>query len=201
MRRMPKKVAYCTLDPEFPEKAYMIFLFILHNDQIVGTLPLDAIYDDTDHAADGVKQIIEQLESSQKPVTVPHECILIPITKYSLFPLKKEYWKKPSISYNEQTRIISFRPVLNNPSLFALLVTPYSYDDTVKKWYLHAAMPLANEKDVKPVERFMQVSDYVVEPRAKFAAIYTIGEKMRFNWNTKEVKTFERHQKESEVDN
>jgi hypothetical protein len=39
----------------------------------------------------------------------------------------------------------------------------------------------------------MLTSDYVVEPRAASAAIYTIGEKTRFNWYTKETKPFEKH--------
>jgi hypothetical protein len=190
---MPKSTEYCHLPPEFPDKGYMAFVFVLHKNHVLGSIPLDAIYTDTDEAAKAIERIIKQLDDSHKLITIPQECILIPVVKTSLFPLRKEYWKKPEISYDEQTRITTFRPVLDNPSLFSLLVTPYSYDDTTKKWFLSAAMPLKSIDDSKPIEQFMMTSDYVVEPRANAAALYTFGEKIRFNWTTKELKPFKKH--------
>ncbi len=190
---MSKEIAYCSLDPDFPETGYIGFLFILHDDNLLGTLPLDTIYTSIDHASEGIKAIFEQIKGTQKKITIPQECVLISIKKQSLLPLKKNYWKNPQINYSEHSRVTTFSPVLENPSLFSLLVTPFSYDDVVNKWYFTAAMPLYHKFNPKTIEAFMKFSDYVVEPRAKTAAIYTLEQKVRFNWMTKEIKEFEHH--------
>lgn len=188
---MPKKTEYCSLVPVFPETAYMLFLFILHKDELIGVIPLDSIYATTAMASEGVIQSVKQFETIDHSITVPEECLLIPLTRKSEYPLKKEFWEKPAISYNSQMRVKTFSSVIEYPSFYSLLVTPYVYDDKTNEWHFSAALPLIDPDDTKTIEHFMITSDHVVEPRAKNAAIYTMGKKLRFNWETKEIKPFD----------
>jgi hypothetical protein len=187
--RMPKKKTqeYCTLEPDFPESAYILFLFILHEGQRVGIVPLDAIYPTPDAASQAAHQVIDQLGETNH-ITVPEESLLIPITFQSLFTMKQGFWTKPTLSYDQQMRVRAFTPVLEHPTLYYLLVTPFVYDDSMHTWHLSATLPLLYTNPTATIENFMFASDQVVEPRAKFSAIYTIGDKLRFNWKTKDIK-------------
>jgi hypothetical protein len=192
MHRMSKKIDYCSLEPIFPNKAFMLFLFILHQDQLIGIVPLDSIYETPEAASEGVSETIKQFETTMgKEIIIPEECLLIPLNRNSLYPLRKGFWDKPTITYSTHMRMKTFAPVIDHPTFYSLLVTPYAFDDKFNKWYLHAALPLIDPTDKAAIERFMLNSDHVVEPRAKHAAFYTLGKKLRFNWQTKEIKHFD----------
>lgn len=187
---MTKTKEYGTLDPVFPKKAYLLFLFILHDEDIAGILPLEGIFTKLEDASIAIENTVQQLNNVPHPLTVPHETILFDLSFQSLVPLKKAYWDNPSLPYDTQTRLKTFSPLINNPFLYSLLVTPFAYDDNTDIWYLNAALPLL-KVDKSIIERFMLSSDQVVEPRAKHAAIYTITDKKRFNWSTKEITAFD----------
>lgn len=189
---MPKKkpVAYCSLTPQYPDSAFILFLFVLHQDDVVGIVPLDAIYETTDQAAEAAKQVFGQLHGTDQ-IIIPEECLIVPISRQSLYALREDFWQKPTISYTQEMRVHAFEPVAALPEMYALLVTPYTYDDAQKTWYLNAALPFLPTHEKQTIETFMNTSDQVVEPRATHAAIYTIEKKMRFNWKTKEIKKIE----------
>ncbi len=86
-------------------------------------------------------------------------------------------------------RVRAFAPVAHYPEMYSLLVTPFVYDDTVKQWHFSATLPfVANDMQQSVLEKFMYTSDQIVEPRAKYSAIYAMGEKLQFNWRTAETK-------------
>lgn len=188
---MKKTKDYCSLTPVFPDKAYLIYIFILHNGQLVALLPLDTIFSDPDTAIEGVKAAISQLDPVSQNMTILEECIIIPMQYQSLFSLKKEYWKKPVLHYSPQVRAKTFLPVIENPLFFSILVTPFVFDDTTSIWHFSAALPLINPPDTKEIEKFMYQSDHVVEIRAKNAAIYSLENKLRFNWKTGEFRKYD----------
>ncbi len=185
---MPKKkpIDYCSLEPDFPQEAYLLFLFILHEGESVGMVPLDAIYRTPEDAADAVDDVIEQLGQSEH-ITIPEEALIMRVTLTTLFPMKQEFWKKPSLSYDQHARVKAFSPVARHPEFYSLLVTPFAYDDAISSWFFNATLPFLYNGQTDIVEQFMQTSDQVVEPRAKHSAIYQIEEKNRFNWKTKEI--------------
>ncbi len=188
---MHDKKDYCSLTPEFPKKAFMLFLFILQEDNVLGSVPMESIYTTPKNAAYGVGQAMSHFNSLDKTITVPEECLLIPLSLNSLYPLKKGFWKKPEIKYDSQIRMKTFTKVLEYPEFFSLLVTPFSYEQDSNKWYLNATIPLPATNNSSIIEQFMLKSDQVVESKAKYAAIYNIEGKLRFNWQTNEMKRFD----------
>lgn len=181
---------YCSLEPVFPKEAYILFLFVLHKDQAIGLVPLDGIYETVEEAADATHDVLQQLGETEH-ITVPEECLLVPITLHSLFPMKRGYWSKPTLSYDQQLRVKAFSNVADCPSLYNLLVTPYLYDEMNDIWHLNATIPLVGDEHTNIIERFMKNSDQIVEPRAKYSAVYSLGDKLQFNWQTKEVKSID----------
>lgn len=186
-----KAVAYCSLEPTFPDQAYLVFLFVLHQGQQVGLVPLDGIYKSTELAAKAVETVLSQLSQTQN-ITVAEEALIIPIAKEQLFKMRRDFWTTPTFTYDQHMRVRAFSPVAHYPEMYSLLVTPYVYDDTTNEWHLSATLPFATKDKANDIiEQFMFNSDQIVEPRAKHAAIYRMGEKMQFNWRTGETKLIE----------
>ncbi len=186
-----KATAYCSLEPVFPDQGHIVFLFVLHEGQEIGLVPLDGIYETTEVATRAINTVLSQL-SETKNITVAEESLIIPINKKDLFHMQRSYWTTPSFTYDQQTRIRAFTPVAHYPEMYSLLVTPHLYDDATGIWHLHATLPFLAKDDAKIViEQFMLSSDQIVEPRAKHSAIYALGEKMQFNWRTGHTKLIE----------
>ena len=186
-----KAIAYCSLEPVFPEEAYVVFLFVMHEGQQVGLVPLDGIYQSTEKAAKAVESILSQISETQH-ITVAEEALIIPVFKTGLFAMRRDFWTTPSYAYDQHMRVRSFSQVAHYPEMYSLLVTPYVYDDAAKEWHLSATLPFVTNDDANTIiEQFMFSSDQIVEPRAKFSAIYRMGEKMQFNWRTGETKSIE----------
>lgn len=186
-----KAIAYCSLDPVFPEKAYLVFLFVIHEEQHIGLVPLDGIYETTEAAAAAVETILSQLSKTQH-VTVAEEALIIPIIKSDLFHMRRGFWTTPSFEYDQHMRVRAFAPVAHYPEMYSLLVTPYFYDEPANQWHLSATFPFATKNNANQIiEQFMYTSDQIVEPRAKYSAIYRLGEKMQFNWQSGETKIIE----------
>lgn len=186
-----KAIAYCSLEPEFPQKAFIVFLFVMHEGQQIGLVPLDGVYETTEIASRAVDTILSQL-SQTRNITVAEEALIIPIEKYDVFTMRKDFWTTPSFTYDQHMRVRAFSQVAHYPEMYSLLVTPYVYDDATRQWHLSATLPFVNKSDLNTViEQFMFTSDQIVEPRAKYSAIYRLGEKMQFNWQTGETKSID----------
>jgi hypothetical protein len=186
-----KATAYCSLEPVFPDQGHIVFLFVLHEGQEIGLVPLDGIYETTEIAAKAVDTVLSQL-SETKNITVAEEALIIPITRKDLFHMQRSYWTTPSFTYDQPMRIRAFTPVAHYPEMYSLLVTPYVYNDETGAWHLNATLPfLAKDNAKNVIEQFMLSSDQIVDPRAKHSAIYRLGEKMQFNWRTGQTKLIE----------
>lgn len=186
---------YCRLIPIFPKNAFLLYIFILHQDNILATIPMEPIYKTLKKAAKGVKDLISHFDSIDKTITIPEESLIFPLSFKTLYPLKRDFWKKPEISYNPQTRLKTFNKAFEYPDFFSLLVTPLIFDRNLKNWHFNAALPIISNTKQAMIEKFMFKSDYVVEPKAKYAAIYQIEKKVRFNWKTCKVKEFDNSSK------
>lgn len=180
-----------SLTPEFPKKAFLLFLFILQEDKVLSTIPMESIYTTPRNAAKAVLELIQNLRYSDTTITIPEESLLLPLNYRSVVKLKKGYLNEPKFSYDSQNRLNMFNKVLNYPGLYSLLVTPFSYDDNLNKWHFNATLPILSHIKRTRVEGFMHKSNQKVEPRAKYAAIYQIEKKLRFNWQTCKIKEFD----------
>lgn len=181
-----KDEEYCVIEPVFPKDAFIIvaILFNTKEQNITGILPLSTVFTAPEEVKVTLLDIVKN--SKDQNFTLLTECMLIPIKLHALHSLKKEYWANPSIHYDTWDRIKQFLPVVNNPTLYHLLVTP-SYIEEKQNPILQAALPLLNPNDTELIEKFMLTTDLPVDERAKSAAIYSLGKPMRFNWETKEV--------------
>jgi len=174
----------CSITPDFPRSGYLLLLFIFDSEEneILGLYPLESIFTDLDEGARAAQEI-RKLEEEVEHIQIPDECLLIPIKYKSKYPMRKEHWEKPSVTYDAFDRMKLFLTAARQPSLYSLLVTPGSYIN--EKWLFHASLPFTGKREV--VENFMYMSDLPVDERAKYSAIYSMGEKMRFNFETREI--------------
>lgn len=172
---------YCILSPDFPKSAYLVYLLINEGHNLGSIIPLLPIYTSYTEISLSVKETIEQVN-----VNIDDINIIIPLEFQSLCPLKKIFWKNPTINYDIEDRIRSFISVAAFPEFHKILVTP-SLLDKVGNWHLNAALPLNLPAEDKVIERFMLNSNWPVCTKAKYAAIYTCGKPSSFNWKTQEI--------------
>ncbi len=118
---------YCYLEPEFPKNAFVMLLFIMKEDQVIGAYPLISIFQDIDEAMIEIQAHVRAV-SEQEQYYVEEEAVFIPVEFDTFIPLKHAYWKKPSEHYDGVDRMRLFQRVAINPAFFTLLVTP-TYKD------------------------------------------------------------------------
>lgn len=180
-----KKTRFCDLEPDFPDKAFMVLIFLMPIDQSGNLIyPLEPIFKSLDEAAKSAQEWARNFE--KEGIEVPKFSVLIPIELESLFPLKKEYWEaEPTLHLKLENRIMPFIRILGHTGMHKLLVTPTCYRN--KKWYFRAAIPVGFLATNKDLAKLMTESDLHVDYRAKRVGLYTFGESLRFNWETKKL--------------
>lgn len=194
---MPKrksKIApeeYCSIAPDFPKDGFIIILllFNIEDNKVMGILPLSSIFTHPDQVENTVMDLLQN--GKNKELTVLTNAILIPIKFHSLYPLERKYWENPTIHFDTWDRVKLFIPVLEQPAFYHLLVTPSSIEK--EQTILHATLPLTNPDDTETIKKFMLTSDLPVDERANSAAIYSLGNSIKFNWQTKEVEKIEKN--------
>ena len=87
MLTMPQNVKYCSLEPVFPQDAFMLFLFIIHQENVLGIIPFESIFISSTAASLGVAQTVEQFTKTDYGITIPEECLLIPLHLKSIYSL------------------------------------------------------------------------------------------------------------------
>lgn len=176
---------YCYLDPKFPKEAFLLYIFLFHKvqEKPIGLIPFDGIYKSPDEAADAVPPVVEK--AAMDTSYIHPDGVLVPIRFHSHYPLRKEFWVEPTMKYEGFDRSLLFMPVIRSPELYHVLVVPQFIKG--KKTIFNPALPLKNINDTKTIENFMLTSDLVVDGRAKYAAIYSLGKSLRFNWETRKI--------------
>lgn len=174
---------YCFLEPEFPQYAFICTLIFNKEDKIRGPFFLNQIYTNLKELGTEVKKIAGDL--AKKPGWHVEENVLITeITYERQYPLKREYWVKPILDYNFESRDQNLEAALLKSEMHFLLITPSLYLDKDKLWYLTAPIAFLKSATDETIEKFMLASNWPVEERAKHAAIYEFGKDLLYNWQT-----------------
>lgn len=134
--------------------------------------------------ADMITYIQEWNREKTNALNIVDTSVIVPITLQRLYPLKREFWENPSVHYDAFDRLKGFWNAVERPNFYQLLVTPLWVN---KELFFHAAIPFYVSSTDRDIESFMLTSDYPVDERAKFAALYTLGIPLRFNWKTGDV--------------
>ncbi len=148
-----------------------------------------------------MEHILAQLrDSGNIMVKVPPTLILLPVVFYSLYPLKRKYWCKSSLS-RKIDRSRWFWLVADNPKPYMLLATPAFFDKKSGEWEFSAALPLPLTASDGDIEKLIMGFDYPVDEKAKYAALYIFGKPLKFNWRTGEMSEAPRHSIDEQVAN
>lgn len=181
-----KSISYCSRAAKFPQKAYMHYVFYSTKEEIIMIYPFESIYKDMDELRHDMIDYIDMwMEEKANGIEIVDSSLIVPITFDKLYPLQKNFWDDPTLHYDAFARLKSFWNAAEKPSLYQLVVTP-SWSG--KKLVFHAAIPFFVSATDADIGRFMLTSDYPVDERAKYAAIYQFGTPLRFNWKTGELK-------------
>ena len=176
----------------YPKTAYAVLFFIYEAQSAQMLFPLQNIYTSLDDIVTDIENCASEIAQFEDKAAGVHEhALLLPLTFEKHYPLKKMYWENPTESYTIDNRMRAFLHTMGqNTMMRKMLVTPNPFDKKQKPPTFAAALPYF-ERDEHMIEYFMQKSDWPVEIQAKDAAIYTMGELVTFNWQTK---TFEEHE-------
>lgn len=175
---------YCSKEPYFPQQAFIVYLFYGEEERLL-LFPVSQVFPEIEIIQEPVLEVVEYFK--KKEIHVPEHCIIMPIKFLKKVPLKRKYWRGHHEEYTEEERFHLFLQLLDKPELHELLVTPGEYIEELDFFKLNAALPLKSSSPDSMIESFMQHSDYVVDERAKSAAVYTVDQPMRYNWITKKI--------------
>lgn len=181
---MAKK--YCYLLPEFPKEAFVIIPFLAYKEKI-DIYPLHKVAVNVNEASEYMLEFVGEITKRLEGSEVPDTCAVLPISHKSLYPLRREFWKKPTAKFGYFERKHLFVNLLANPLIHEIVVTPSQYLRKDKSWELSATLPIKVGTSGKVIESFMMSSDATVNEKASHAAIYTVGKGLKFNWETKKI--------------
>ncbi len=184
-----KNNEFCSLEPDFPKEAFITFLLLSENYNMLGMYPMPSIYRTFDDVTYSMQKTVHEA-NKKGDFSINDICILIPISFAVQYPLRREFWTKPAMHFGDNERIKIFTPVALHPEFYRLLITP-TYFDNNGIWHLHATLPLHLSTNFSAIEQFMLLSDQPVDERAKYAAVYNLGHAIRYNWKTKETSTMQ----------
>lgn len=201
---MPKQnKKYCYLEPDFPDKAFMVLLFLEDylTKEAKMLFPLDSLYQSLAEASESIANLADDFKPGKdkkgNDLIVGSTALVLPISFSSFFPLKKKYWRDLGASKNTKVlsrsrteiddRFHAFIKATENPRLYILLVTPAYFEDEENKWYFSSSYPFNISVSDQEIEKFMCLSSQSVDERAKNAAIYSFGSLMKFDWISGEV--------------
>ncbi|MCX6726356.1 MAG: hypothetical protein NTY75_00875 [Candidatus Shapirobacteria bacterium] len=179
-----KKIEWQTMEPVFPETAFMVMMFVGRKKGIEIIVPMDLIYDT-------VKQAIMAVERNEKMLLKKYKNKVFGLAVFEMklrkrIELKKEYWGKGVHRGNDY--FMKINEFMKNPGLYQYLVLPRSYDDKLKEWRNAVSLPFFISDDDTKMINYFKTSDEGVDERAKWAATYTTGKEFGINWETKAIK-------------
>lgn len=150
-------------------KAYLVYFTIFDPSGISLKYPIGPVFTSTREIA-YQSQIFRSIIS--RTWEVDEQITIVPLFFKRLYPLRMEFWKKPTIHYDDLQRVHLFESALLNYGLYKLIVTPFLYQ---KQTIFLSAIPMYTSATDYDIERFMTLSDFPLEESAKYAAIYTFG--------------------------
>ena len=180
-------MAYKIPELVYPKEAFVAGAFILDEKRKVRTIyPFDLTYDSLEAVSSQFRNAHEFNKSLNQGWSIHEISIVVPITFQKLIPLKPEYWQSPIAAYDDYHRTALFNQALTALPLFKLLVTPI-FNVHEKLWHFNAAAPFKMTAKNSEIESFMLNSDYPVDERAEYAAIYAFGNPIRYNWKKRKI--------------
>jgi len=180
---MNKKIKkYCSITPQFPKEGFIPFLRVTTEESIVAYLPLYLLCTSLADIQTSVEKIADEI--TEAPLTLEETALFLPVVFGGLVPLKRAYWENESVLYSNESRMRLFLSALSNFPMYNVLITPWKLKRSVHEFA--AAIPLYKSADQKNVEKFMLHSDFPVDEKAKYAALYSFGEPFTINWTTGE---------------
>lgn len=183
MGKRANREEFCSRTPQFPLRAYIVYFFMSEENKMSMVYPLESIYKTVSEIQSAAQNYAAALEEKDT-MDIVHTAVIIPINFDRLYNLKQEFWDNPILHYDEIDRMRAFLHVAEKPQLYKLVVTPMWYEEEL---HLSAAIPFYISSADSEIDKFMFTSDYPVDERAKYAAIYTLGTPLRLNWKTGEI--------------
>lgn len=185
--------AYCSKVARFPKEAYLNYVFYAKDEDIVMLYPFEVVYPSITTLQNSMKKYAfdwnKEIANGMEIIDVS---IIVPITLETLYPLRKEFWDNPTYHFDDLDRFRGFWRAAAKPSFYKVIVTPQWIGTRVS---FQAIIPFYITATRKDIDTFMLYSDYPVDEAAKYAAIYTIGTPLRFNWRTGDVSTVRHFEK------
>ncbi|MBI4067163.1 hypothetical protein HY407_02175 [Candidatus Gottesmanbacteria bacterium] len=192
-RRKRSQVIYGSKIARFPIEAYMNYVFYSHGEDIVMLYPFENVYPTITALQDSMQDYATEWdEEKANGMEIAEVSIVVPISFAKLYPLRAEFWNNPDLHFEDLDRFRGFWKAASKPEFYKMLVTP-TWNG--KKLSYHAAIALYITATNREIDNFMLYSDFPVDERAKYAAVYTFGHPLRFNWKTGEVSRAEQFAK------
>ncbi len=182
MKKKLYKTAYCSVTPQFPKEAFMAFMHLTYEQHTVAFVPLHFIFTSLAQVQESAGQLEEQTTTTR--VIVENHAIFLPLIFEELFPLKRAYWENPLVTYSNDSRLTLFTNALTHFPLYKVLVTPWKL--TKKREEFASAIPFYRSATDSDIQKFMLTSDFPVDEKAKYSALYTLGEPFAADWETGE---------------
>lgn len=174
------KKTYCCVTHHFPDRALVLFLLIHDHEKLTFLYPVGPIYNSiADIISDG--RYFGSLTSGQDGLRLSQDALILPVRLEKLYPLEKRFWMAPQLNYSQLDRLDLISKAAANYSFFKLVVTPFTPG---KKTLFMSAFTYYVNSSEKIIETFMLKSNFPVDPKAKYAAIYKFEKGMHLNWTT-----------------
>lgn len=177
-----KRVAFQSLDIEYPPKAYTFAAWALQN-EVHYPVPMRGVYTNLDEMEKDANKVIGNLIEYPDKKSYIYDTILVLGLKYmEPVPLYRKYWMGKTES---KTTEIFTSFMLGFPDFRKLkaLIIPIINNSKVD---LSVGMFFTNPTKAA-LEKYMASSDQFVSPEAKNAALYTIEDVYGYDLKTKNV--------------
>ena len=176
-----KKVNFQSIKVKFPQKAYILSVWIMNEKGEKIFFPMPQVYEDPENALKYARQL--QAKKHKESINMIDWCMLTPIIFMEKIPLKKEYWEDPNVKLTMFDRIKAFGKPFVDHKKYKLLVTPLS----AKENTFSAPSPFKKTISKKELIDFMKSSEWYVDPEADSVALYSIEESIGVNFLTGET--------------
>jgi hypothetical protein len=172
-----KSIKHLSREFDFPKNAYVCFLWILTRDRVKIPIPYQYIFTDVEKFREIALNLSAEL--SQASVVILDQSVIVPLKLEELYPLKRKYWKRPTVEYGQWEQMQTFLKALRYWDAYKLVVTPIGVIDNTE--YFSPAIPLLVSNIENDIEYFMQNSKHPVDETAKYAAIYSMGKPIGYD--------------------
>lgn len=160
-------------------------MFVSKKDTSKFILPMNSIYKTQNEAILSVKNYEQMIRKKSG-----YKIIVLAIFQIGLKKLikhKKNFWKNPTVDFNEYNKVRSYINFLKEPRLYQILVVPSFYDENYKQWSLSVAEFFYVSNNNELINKFMKASKEPVDERATNSATYVVDKLSIVNWTTNDI--------------